>query len=343
MKVHQKLISLGNQSIKEVTLENNQGSSVKVLALGATLDSFIVLLKNGVSKELVVSPSTKSYYYQQFEHVPYYFGATIGRYAGRLSKSVIEIGEKTYLLDKEKTIQLHGGKHGLSKKIWEIKQTESEEVASVTLFCQSPHLEGGYPGNLQVEAKYTLRDDNSLEIIYTAISDRDTILNLTNHVYFNIGNGSVLHQSLQINSKRRLETDDNLIPTGKRIPLAETPYDFRSEKPIQGIAQIDGLDTTYCFDQVDMKTPKITYAAKDTELQMKVFSNQQSAVVFAPPKLMFKEGIHFQNFTENHYPSICFEMQNYPDAPNHPLFPNTLLRKGELYENRMVYKVESYA
>nr|WP_299342543.1 aldose epimerase family protein [Allomuricauda sp.] len=339
MTASQALIHIGGKPIEEITLSNESGCSIKLLALGATLDSFMIPLKNGTLKELVVSPENKEYYLEQFHHVPYYFGATVGRYAGRLGKPSIEINGTTYLLEEDEDIHLHGGKQGLSKKVWDVKQLKPDSNPSATFSYGSAHLEGGYPGHLKVEAKYTLHQDNSLEILYTAVSDQDTILNLTNHVYFNLGYSSVLNQLLKIDGDHILETNNNLVPTGKRIPVTDSAYDFRNERRINRILNIDGLDTTYCFGQYDMESPKVIYGAEDTRLKMEVFTNQKSAVVFAPPKLIYKKGTTFQNFSKNDFPSICFEMQNYPDSPNHPSFPSALLRKGEVYENRVIYKV----
>ena len=160
---------------------------------------------------------------------PYFFGATIGRFAGRIKAGKFEINGKAYQLEEEDGVHLHGGSNGLHTKIWQVENMSEHANPSVTLSHKSRHMEDGYPGNIEFLANYTLTEDNTVLLEYKAKSDQDTILNMTNHVYFNLGRESMLKQRFQICADAILETDHKLLPTGQLKQVADSPYDFREQ------------------------------------------------------------------------------------------------------------------
>jgi len=166
------------------------------------------------------------------------------------------------------------------------------------------------------------------------------LVNLTNHAYFNLGDEPLLSQSLFIDSDQTLEMGSNLIPTGSLLPTKNTPYDFTKYPKLKNLESIGGLDTIFWLNESSMERPKVRYLSKSSGLEMKVYSDQPSIVVFAPPKLVF-EGTPKNNSVDySKYPAICFEAQWYPDSINHDNFPNCLLKKGHTYTQRTKFSFD---
>lgn len=318
-----KLIELENDSIK-----------VQVLNLGCTIHS--IVLKE-INHDIVVSPKKLEGYLEQFSGIHYYFGNTIGRYAGRISEGGFTLNDIDYQLKGHNGVHLHGGENGFHKKIWIIKDLISEPFPKLIMSCGSAHMEEGYPGSITVTAVVSIKN-NVLEINYEGISDDDSVLNLTNHTYFNLGYDSIKKDYLKILSNKILECNDELIPTGKVMAIKDSLYDFQETSSLNKVQRIGGLDNTYCFENSDIENPKVTYYSPSSGATMKVSSNQKCVVVFAPKNLSFTGKAKNENHETLQYPAICFEMQNYPDAPNNPDFPSAFLKKGEPYHNRILYK-----
>ena len=248
---------------------------------------------------------------------PVYLGATVGRYAGRINNGTFKLHDKQIKLDAKKGVHLHGGENGWSMKYWTVEELNNQiDAPFIKLRYNCKHTDNGYPGNITVYTTYTLVN-NSLDIKYEAKSDQDTILNLTNHSYFNLsGKGkSINNNLLKIDASNYLETDEKLIPTGKILSLKDTEMDFSTQRTIDTTR----VDDTYILNKKE--THKIEIKAPDTGITMKVATNQPATVVFTPEK----------------FPAICFETQNYPDAPNHKKFPSALLKANELYVNHTVF------
>lgn len=309
---------------------------VEILNFGCILHS--IILKEALNHDAIVSPKTLDGYINQFNGVPYYFGATIGRYAGRISNGSFTLHGKKYNLNSTGETHLHGGENGLYNRMWKIEGIQSKPFPMVTLSCDSPDMDQGYPGHVKVLASFSLEQNNALDVSYTAVSSKDTVLNLTNHAYFNLGMDSIENHFLQISSKKILACDANLIPSGKKITIENTPYDFTKLSPMHQLNKINGLDTTFCYENTSYEKPKVIYFAPSTRIEMKVSSNQNCAVIFAPKQINFEEQSKDKRGSNLHFPAICFEMQNYPDAPNRTSFPSSLLKKGESYKNKMVFE-----
>ena len=320
--------------VKNIILENDF-LRVEILNFGCTIHA--ILLKE-LNHDVVVGPKTLEGYIKQFEDNAYYFGATIGRHAGRISNGGFSLDDKRYDLNHANKVHLHGGKNGLHQKIWSIEKVETVPYPKVILSYESKDMEEGYPGNLKVTATISLTTNNAIELVYEAVGDKDTILNLTNHTYFNLGSDSITNHNLNLASDTILDCDENLIPSGKKLNIHQTAYDFTKASSLQKIEKNNGLDNVFCFEKNANNACKVIYFAPSTGLEMRISSNQNCAVVFAPEKLVFNKESKNEIYTSLPYPAICFEMQNYPDAPNHANFPSSTLKKGERYLNSIVYK-----
>lgn len=263
------------------------------------------------------------------------YGSVIGRYANRISGGGFTIDGTRYDLESvnPKTgIQIHGGKTGFQRQNWEIEPDPGkagfpEFPVSITLKLRSPHGHEGFPGNISVWVQYRLKltgSENSvvssyLEIEYRAETDRATHANLTNHAYFNLGAGSVAGHQMQLHCREILEFDERKIPTGRILEVAGTPFDYRKPGPIgQDDVEFEGLD--HCF-VVPADGNVGTYTNPETGLSMEIATDQPGVQIYASN--------HFKNNPYPKFGAICFETQHYPDTPNQPDFPSTLLRPGE--------------
>lgn len=286
---------------------------LSVLDYGTIINNLILNDKYGNPVNVIINMPEPLDYLNN----PVYLGATVGRYAGRIKNGTFYLNNQQISLDAEKGVHLHGGVNGWSMKYWTVEAYNNQvDAPFIKLRYNCKHTDKGYPGNITVYTTYTLLD-NSLDIKYEATSDRDTILNITNHSYFNLsGKGnSIDKQSLKINADSYLEVNEKLIPTGKILSLKDTEMDFSIQRKIEATR----VDDTYILTK-DSEND-IVIKAPDTGIAMKVSTNQPAAVVFTPED----------------FPAICFETQNYPDAPNHKNFPSALLKANELYLNHSVF------
>jgi len=292
--------------LKQVSIKN-EFLSLKVLNYGAIIQECLLTDSSDGPVDLVVGLEDPAEYLSD----SHCLGACVGRFAGRISGS-FQLDGKTYPLHTVvKNVHLHGGKEGFSKKYWEIEEVLEGTEPSITLSYTSRHMEEGYPGTLKATVTYALRD-RSLLITHQATSDRKTVVNLVNHSYFLLGHSeSVRDYRLQLNSQHYLETKDNLLPTGRILPVEGTPYDFSRERKLGKTL----LDTPFIINSGAEQAAEIFNPASG--IRMCVKSNQPGLVVYTPPR----------------YDGICFETQNLPDAPNMPHFPNSILEPGKLYLN----------
>lgn len=292
--------------MKQVTLSTPYITLI-VLDYGAIVQKVLVKDKDGNSTNVVVGFDQPNDYLTDDK----FLGACIGRYAGRISNGGFELDREKYHLHEQKGIHLHGGKEGFGKKYWIIEEVIRGRQPAVTLSYQSKHLEEGYPGNLKVSVTYTLVN-NALEISYQASSDRTTVVNLTNHSYFRLDGASKVNEyRLQLGCSKIIELYANKLPTGKLVPVEDTPFNFLEEQDINNTR----LDTPFAIDTETEVVAKI--ASKETGISMEVSTNQKGLVVYTPLD----------------FPAICLETQNYPDAPNHSHFPSSILKPGEFYNN----------
>jgi aldose 1-epimerase len=326
------------KAIASFDLNNKNGMELTVINYGATLVSLKVPLKTGGIIDVVLGFDNLQEYLKSFQlKGPPYFGATVGRFAGRINNGVFNLNGKSFLLNKNNNNHsLHGGIENFSQKIWKAENINEGENPSITLSCLSPDGEENYPGHLSVKLTYTLSEENELIIEYQASSSEDTIANLTHHSYFNLDGhkSDILEQELIVNSKKRLETTNENIPTGKFLNNIDSPFDFTNPKKCPS-----EIDTTFVLDN------KEEFAAslfnKKNILKMTVYTNQPGVHIYVGGNCL-NEVKGKENCDYHPVSGICFETQNFPDAPNHEHFPSSILKKDALYHHKTIYKFQSF-
>ena len=324
-------------------LKNKNGAEAAITNYGAHLISLLVPDKDGKITDVVLGFDD----IEGFQKAAgAYYGATIGRYGNRLAKGKFTLDGKEYtLFTNNGPNTLHGGKKGFDSMVWDAKQTDS---ATVELSYLSKDMEEGFPGNLKVKVIYTLTDDNALKISYEATTDKTTVVNLTNHAYFNLngqGTGSVLEHSVKIDADAYTPVDSTLIPIGKIEPVKGTPFDFTAAATIGSRIEQDniqlkdgkGYDHNYVLNKHDISTPIATVVGDKSGIKMEVFTEE--------PGMQFYTG-NFMNGTntlkggakDEHRTAFAMETQHYPDSPNQPAFPSTVLKPGAVYKTVTIYK-----
>jgi len=310
-------ISIHNQHLKFVCIN-----------YGATIKNLFVKDKNGDETNVIIGFKEPENYLTN----PYYIGASIGRFAGRISDGGFIIDGKRYPIYNPEGVHLHGGKNNFSHKYWEIDEINTSEIPYVKFSYISKHLEEGYPGNLQVYVTYKL-DGNKLVITYEAETDETTIVNLTNHNYYNLnGKGNILDHELHLKSTQFLEVNEKQLATGKLKDVNQTPFDFLKTRKIGNHINFKGIDDCLTLEVQDAIA---TLYSLQSGIEMKVSTNQPGVVIFTPKEL---PEANYTNETVAEFSSICFETQNYPDAPNKPHFPSAELKKGEKYFNKSEFE-----
>ncbi|UII80072.1 aldose epimerase family protein [Flagellimonas sp. CMM7] len=326
--------------LEVVSISNSNGAQLEISNYGATILSLKTLDKNGNLVNVAVGlESPEEYTKQSHLDSQLFLGAIIGRYAGRISGGAITIENQEYPIHNQNGVHLHGGKQGFDKKFWNIDQVTKHINPSVKLSYLSEHLEENYPGNLNVSVVYELMESNSVKITYQATTDKTTLVNLTNHSYFNLdGGGSILKHCLQVHSDSHIEVDQKLRPTGNIIPSENTRFDFNRQSQIEN-SNFVGLDDTFVLKQTPSKVA--TLLSKSNGIYMNVYTNQPAMVIYTPKS--FPALNYYSRSGYDKFPAICFEAQNFPDAPNHPHFPSSVLKPDQTYlqETIFEFKVES--
>jgi aldose 1-epimerase len=336
-------IDWGKVDGKEVylfTLVNNKGTEVKISNYGGTVTSFITPDKNDKKSEIIVGFDSLNQYLQK----PPYFGALIGRYGNRIGNAKFTLDGTTYHLaanDGKNT--LHGGLKGFDKVVWDAT-VPSDSVPSLTLKYLSKDGEEGFPGNLNVTVNYTLTNDNELKIEYNAETDKATPVNLTNHTYFNLSgdvNNTILDETLMIDADRYTPVDSTLIPTGKIVAVKGTPYDFTSPKKIgQDINQVKGgYDFNWVLNRKDSSLQKVAVLSDPISGRTLEVYTTQPGLQFYTGNFLDGKFINRDGKPIKQHAALCLETQHFPDSPNEPDFPSTILRPGEKYHSVTVYKV----
>lgn len=292
--------------MKQVTI-STPFITLIVLDYGAIIQKLLVKDKDGNSINVVVGKEFPSDYPFDTKAL----GASMGRYAGRISNGGFVLDRETYPLYQQQGVHLHGGKRGFHKRDWAIEKVHYGREPYVRLSYVSKHLEEGYPGNLTTVVTYKLVN-NTLHIDYEATTDRATVVNLTNHSYFRLDDESKIDDyRLKLSCSKMVETLANHLPTGKVVTVSETPFDFLQEKEIGNVR----LNTPFVIDTNSKEIAKVS--SEKSGISLVVKTDQPAVVVYTPPE----------------FPAICFETQNYPDAPNQKNFPSSVLRRGEKYTN----------
>ena len=334
------------ENVDLYTLRNTHGVEAKITNYGGIVVSLKVPDRNGKFDDVVLGFSD----FEPYLKNPPYFGALIGRYGNRIAKGRFTLNGVEYKLAVNNgENHLHGGIKGFDKVIWTGSETKTKAGPAVVLTYLSKDGEEGYPGNLNVRVVYTLTNNNELRIDYSATTDKDTVINLTHHSYFNLageGNGDILNHLLMINANRFVPTDAGSIPTGELRNVAGTPFDFLKPTAIGArINQDDeqlkfgnGYDHTFV---INGRPGTLRLAATASEPA----SGRVMQVWTTEPGVQFYTG-NFLNGTltgksgkvyQRRF-GFCLETQHFPDSPNHPSFPTTTLKKGATYKSTTIYK-----
>lgn len=327
------MTDIQKSDLKIIDLVNSKKSRLQILNFGASIFSFKMRNNKGDLINLVVGPAdANEYLSDEYREEGKCFGASIGRFAGRIAGGKFEIGEKEFELDHvTEDVHLHGGKSGFQYKLWELDKVHEGENPYVILSYTSENLEEGYPGKLEVTAKYMLTEENEIKISYQAKTDSATIVNITNHAYFNLnGSGSVSDHFMQVHANKILELDEKNLPTGNLTKLKGHPKDF-SENKLLGNRE---LDDVYITDVMESEFQAQLFAPL-SGIKMKVSSDQPVVVIYSPEKL--PDSWNYLSEIDKKYPAVAIEAQNYPDAPNFRNFPSSLLKPGEVYENNITF------
>jgi aldose 1-epimerase len=324
-------------------LKNKNGMEAAITNYGGHLISLLVPDKTGKLTNVVVGFNDIEGYQKSLGS---YYGATIGRYGNRIAKGHFVLDGKRYdLFINNKPNTLHGGKKGFNDVVWDAKQLND---STVELAYLSKDMEEGYPGNLNCKVTYELTDDNAVKISYEATTDKPTIVNLTNHSYFNLngaGSGTILNHLVELKAANYTPIDSTLIPTGKITPVAGTPFDFTKAAEIgsrinnddQQLKNGKGYDHNYVLDKHDLNTAVATVTGDKSGIKMEIFTEE--------PGLQFYSG-NFMNGSntilggakDDNRTAFAMETQHYPDSPNQPQFPSTVLKPGEVYKTVTIYK-----
>ena len=334
------------QAVSLYILSNKNGMTVGITNYGGAIVSWTAPNKNGKYEDITLGCDSIGGY---VKGVPY-FGAIVGRYGNRIAKGKFNLEGKTYTLAVNNIgNHLHGGINGFDKVLWTAMPVSGDDSA-LKLTYTSKDGEEGYPGNLVVEVVYTLQKDNALKIDYKATTDKATVVNLTNHAYFDLtgnGNNSILDHELVLNADKFLPVDKTLIPTGELKPVAGTPFDFTKNFKIGArINDTTNIQIQYGggYDHAWV----LTDTAKTLRLAATVTeptSGRVMEVLTTEPAIQFYTG-NFLNGTVIGksgvaYPrrsAFCLETEHYPDSPNKPKFPSTVLKPGQVYQTTTVYK-----
>ena len=333
-------------AVRRYTLTNSHGMKVRILSYGGIIQYLRVPDRHGHTKNVVLGFDNLDDYISSSP----YFGATIGRYANRIAKGQFTLDGKTYQVPvNDGPNSLHGGTKGFDKVVWETTPFATNKTAGIVQRYTSPAGEMGYPGTLTTQVTYTLDQKNNLRMDYRATTDAPTVINLTNHAYFNLageGSGAIYDHRLKINAKKYTPIDATLIPTGAIPTVAGTPFDFRKSTAIgkrirsgnQQMVYGRGYDHNWVLDRkpgtglqraaraVDPKSGRIL-TVSTTEPGIQFYSgNFLDGTLIGTSGRMYRQGDAF-----------TLETQHFPDSPNHPNFPTTVLRPGQTFKSSTIY------
>lgn len=335
---------IDGQAVERYVLANAKGMEIAVLTYGGIIQSITVPDRDGNLGNVALGFDNLDDYVAMSP----YFGAVVGRYANRIANGEFTLEGETYQLAiNNEPNTLHGGDQGFDKRVWTASNISD---TSLVLSYTSPDGEEGYPGTLDVEMTYTLTDNNELQIDYSATTDALTVINLSNHSYFNLageGSGTIYNHELQLNASNYTPVDETLIPTGEIAPVADTPFDFTTAKPIgQDIRDVSseqiviglGYDHNFVLDHEDDGSMASVGRASDP------VTGRVLEITTTEPGVQFYTG----NFLNGAFggPSgqayrqgdaFCLETQHFPDSPNQPDFPSTELVPGETFTSSTVY------
>jgi aldose 1-epimerase len=324
-------------------LKNINGMEVLITNYGGRLVGLSIPDKNGVLTDVVIGLGSVDGYQGSTEP---YFGATIGRYCNRIANGTFKLDGKEYTLYRNNGLNmLHGGKRGFHDVVWDVIQFDNSRLE---LYYFSEDMEEGFPGNLKVRVTYTLTEGNSLKISYLVTTDKPTVVNLTNHAFFNLngeGSGTILNHQIQIKANGYLPVDGNLIPTGNLEDVTGTPFDFRKVATIgarindhnEQLEKGKGYDHNFLLNKHAIRTPVARVKGDKSGILMEVFTDQPG-LQFYSGNFMKGKNTMKRGKKDAYRTAFALETQHFPDSPNQPSFPTTELKPGQTYKTMSCYK-----
>ncbi len=334
------------EAVTMYTLTRAGGMEVRLLNYGGIITSLKVPDRNGRLEDVVLGFDTLAPYLERHP----YFGALIGRYGNRIAGGQFTLDGTTYTLaQNDGPNHLHGGLKGFDRVVWQAEPFEEPGRVGVVLTYTSPDGEEGYPGTLRAKVTYTLTDDDELIVDYEATTDKATPVNLTQHTYFNLaghGSGDVLDHELTIHADHYLPVDSTLIPTGERRPVAGTPFDFRRPTPIGARIEADdpqlhwgpgGYDHTFVLNRTGDGLEPAARVYEPTSGRVLEVRTTEPGVQFYSGNFLDGSLVGKGGAVYARHAGFCLETQHFPNSPNQPDFPSTILRPGETYTSRTVF------
>lgn len=338
MFIKTETIELENkEKIVCVTMNNGNNIEVEILSLGAIIKRISTPNRQGKMENILLEFKDINDYMEN----PGFLNAIVGRTAGRIAEGKFTLDHKLYSIEKsEGNNTLHGGLQGFHTKIWDVRTRQSETEVAVTLYCKSEDKEEGYPGNLFVKVEYILDQSNALTCHYEAIGDQDTLVNLTNHSYFNLSGDakdSILEHELQVKASRICELDEESIPTGKLLDLEEKKaFDFKKVKAIgQDIEKAKGYDHPWLLDSGQKA---IRIYDKESGRHLTITTNQDAVVIYTMNKPNNK--VKTREIDNKHY-GICFETQHLPIGRKECFKEKSILKAGDTYLQETKWQFET--
>jgi len=330
-----------DRAVERFTMVNANAMQVSILSYGGIVQNLHVPDRKGKFADVATGFDS----YDGYVKANSYFGAICGRYANRIGEGKFKLNGVAYQLARNRNgHHLHGGNEGFNQKIWSARQTGP---LAVELTYVSPDGEENYPGKLTTKVTYTLTDDNALRIDYEASTDKDTILNLTNHAYFNLsGEGDILGHELRLKASRFTPVDSALITTGEIRPVAGTPFDFTKLTAIGSRIKNDdpqlkaagGYDHNFAFDREGPALEPLGELYDPKSGRVMTLETTEPGVQFYTGNFLDGSLVGKHNKEIAHRSALCLETQRFPDSPNKPQFPSTVLKAGETYRSTTVYR-----
>lgn len=327
--------------IERYTLTNVNGIEAQIMTYGATLIAVKVPGRDGHVENVTLYLDTFADYLKGHP----LFGSVVGRFANRIAGAKFEVDGTVYSLTPNAgKNHIHGGRNGFQSIVWQAAPIPEPGRIAVDLTHASPDGHEGYPGNLEVRVRYELTNDNELILEYTAKTDKPTVLNLTNHAYWNLagaGSGDVLNAMLTLNADYYLPSDRDKIPTGEILPVKDTPMDFTKPATVGSrIGQVDGENYDHCYAVKKETGQDLAFLARVYDPAsgrvMEVQTTQPGVQLYTASHLSDRYKAGGKSYGP--YYGLCLETQNYPDAPNKPHFPSAILRPGEVYQHTTIFK-----
>lgn len=330
-----------NQPVLLYRLENTSGAYVEIINYGCRIRSIVVPDKDGIRRDVCLGYNTVS----EYENDDAYFGAAIGRCANIISHAKFSLNGQAYRVDANSgTHHNHGGKQGFSFCVWDTETADNTLVCSRTV----PAMYDGYPGNLTMTITYEWTEDNQLNIRYTGVSDQDTVLNVTNHTYFNLNgthSSSVFNHKVWIDSDTITEIDGDLIPTGNYLPVENTPFDFRQEAILKETVNYtneqircgQGYDHNFVLNGKGYRKAA-TLSSPITHIRVTCFTDQPGLQLYTANDLTARNG-KYGDTLRNHS-GVCLETQHFANAINTPHFPTVVLKKNQRFYSATSYRFD---